>query len=897
MICPEVPSSLLPGLSTPSSSRERSLLLIAASFLIAGTATLGLLQTPIIPLLLLLAVWSISCAAAHIGLSMLLPRRDPFLLPIAALLSGWGLLLIARLAPNFLLRQTIWLLVSTAALLLLVHASRNLRWLRRFRYTWLFGGLALLAATLILGVNPSGYGPRLWLGAGGVYFQPSELMKLLMIAYLASYLAERQKLLIAEGHTIGRWRLPPLAYVGPLLVLFGLTVVILAWQQDLGAALLFFFTFLGMLYLATHQWGYAAAGMMLFLIAGIVGYAVSPKVALRVETWINPWPEAANRAFQIVQSLLAVGAGGIVGQGFGLGVPTYIPAVHTDFVFAAIGEEFGLAGMLALIALYAILMLRGFRAALAACQPFERLLTTGITIGLAVQAWVIIAGNIKLIPITGVTLPFVSYGGSSLVTSFIALALLLRVSGNWGTGRPSCAHQATDAPTRRLACILTAAIALLAVVCGYWAIIRADALRARADNPRRVLYEQRLLRGRILDRNGQVLADIQVDADGVVTRHYFLPEAAPALGYASMRYGVGGAEAAFDETLRGEAGRSAWQAAWNSLLHRSPHGRDVQVTLDAKLQAQAQRALGEQAGALVLLDASTGEILALASYPTFDPARLDETWESLRADPSAPLLNRATHGLYQPGSTFHTILLTEALERETTTLTTMVHNPSAALYIDHIRLTCREPLPSPTTLGDAYRAGCPAPFAMLGRQLGAESLERAIARWALTIPPTLEIGAESPDWNADTLTTTAALGNEAVGQGLLTVTPLQMALVAATLANEGTMPAPRLGLRTQNGQGLWSAAESRGAPHFVLSPRLAQELLDAWEHNGPVAGLLGTAIGGENQARHAWFLGIAPTESPRYAIAVLLENPDDPIEAATIGQALLQGAASRLQEH
>ena len=211
-----------------TSRRERTLLLIAAAFLIVGTLTLAIsnLALGIGHLALSILSFAISFAAAHIFLNRYLPHRDPLLLPVAALLTGWGLLLIGRLAINFLLRQTIWLLISTAALLIIVWLSRDLRWLRRFRYTWLFGGLALLAATLVLGVNPSGYGLRLWLGMWGIYFQPSELLKLLMIVYLASYLAERRELLVSERWRVWRWQLPQPAYVGPLLVMLGLAVAV-----------------------------------------------------------------------------------------------------------------------------------------------------------------------------------------------------------------------------------------------------------------------------------------------------------------------------------------------------------------------------------------------------------------------------------------------------------------------------------------------------------------------------------------------------------------------------------------------------------------------------------------------------------------------------------------------
>jgi cell division protein FtsW (lipid II flippase)/cell division protein FtsI/penicillin-binding protein 2 len=888
--------------------RERNLLLIAAAFLVVGTLTLAIQNSQFAIRNSSFAICSfvISFAAAHIFLNRHLPHRDPLLLPAAALLTGWGLLLIGRLAVNFLLRQAIWILISTAVLLIVVWFSRDLRWLRRFRYTWLFGGLALLATTLVLGVNPSGYGLRLWLGVWGVYFQPSELLKLLMIVYLASYLAERRELLILERRRVWRWELPSPAYVGPLLAMLGLAVVLLAWQQDLGAAMLFFFTFLAMLYLATGQWKYITIGLVLFIIVGLAGYYLSDRVALRIDGWINPWPDAADRTFQIVQSLLAFGAGGIFGRGLGLGDPTYIPAVHTDFVFAAAGEEFGLIGVLVIVALYGVLLLRGFRVAARAPRLFERFLAAGLASGLVIQAWVIMAGNAKLAPIAGVTLPFISYGGSSLLINFIALALLLRISNSTGTRQPI--NPPNNRSLHRLAYGLSLTLALLAATCGYWTVARAGYLHSRDDNPRRVLYEQRIVRGRILDRNSVVLADVEIAQDGTVTRRYPVPEAVPPVGYASLRYGTGRIEATFDTELRGEADRSTWQTAWDELLHRPPHGHDVQLTLDAALQIQAQQALGDQAGAVVLLDATTGEILAMASNPTFDPERLDEEWEALSQDPTAPLVNRATQGLYQPGAALQTVILAEALNQGLSGLTALTSNPTATIPINGASLGCSAPdrlqsTSGPYTLADAYAAACPAPFADLGKQLGVAGLEGALQRWALTIPPVLEIPADSADWadwakrNAEALSTTAAQRVEAIGQGQLTVSPLQMALVASALANTGTMSAPRLVLRVQDAEGNWQEHPVVGEPRTVLEPDDARELLTAWprqDQAGNVVGHWVVAIAGEEQPPHAWFLGVAPAGVPRYAVTILLEHPTRPYQVAEIGNELLEAAnASR----
>jgi len=282
--------------------------------------------------------------------------------------------------------------------------------------------------TLVIGVNPSGFGARLWLGARGIYFQPSELLKLLLLVFLASYLEDRREVLLEVEARIGRWQLPHPAYLGPMLLMWGFSILLLIWQRDLGAALLFFGVFLAMLYAATGQGRYVLTGLALLVVAGIVGYRLFDHVALRVDAWWNPWQEASGRSFQIVQSLLAFASGGMLGQGLGQGLPTAIPVVHTDFVFAAIGEEYGLVGGLAVVACFSLLVGRAFHIALGARRPFDQLLAVGIGALFGLQTLVIMAGTLKVIPLTGVTLPFVSYGGSSLLTSMIMVGLLLHIS-------------------------------------------------------------------------------------------------------------------------------------------------------------------------------------------------------------------------------------------------------------------------------------------------------------------------------------------------------------------------------------------------------------------------------------------------------------------------------------
>ncbi len=409
--------------------RERLLLLLAAAFVWLNAIALSLVLTGrLAPIHLVApAVWLVVVVAGHLLLHRYKPGRDPYLVPLVCLMMGWGLVLQDRLAPNFLWRQLAWFALGTAFMVAVAILPRSLRWLRQYRYTWLTLGLLLLVATLLFGVNPAGTGAALWLQVpilNNVYFQPSELLKLLLIVFLASYFDDREHMLWLG--TSSRRRM--IAYLTPLLLMWGFCILLLVWQRDLGAASLFFISFLALLYLATGSLRYLLIGLAMLLLAGVIGYFAFDLVALRVDAWLNPWPEADNRAFQIVQSLYAFAGGGLFGEGAGQGFPDYIPVVHSDFVFAAVAEEWGLIGSLAVLAAFVLLAGRGMRIAGLRRRAFHVYLAAGITILLSIQAFLIIAGVTKLLPLTGITLPFFSYGGSSMLVSCLMVGLLLYLS-------------------------------------------------------------------------------------------------------------------------------------------------------------------------------------------------------------------------------------------------------------------------------------------------------------------------------------------------------------------------------------------------------------------------------------------------------------------------------------
>ena len=424
---------MTPTENLPIASRLHILLLVVAGlFVFAGMAAISLTRPSGSVVWTAYAVW-IACALAGAALlKRYLPAHDRLLFPLAMFLSGWGLVAIYRLAPSFAERQALWLLISVAALLVAALAPHILSWLRIYRYVVLALALLLLLATIVFGRNPSGFefAPRLWLSLGAFYFQPSEIMKIILVAFMASYLGEQSTAIRADAHDGGKRRALSPRLVGPMLLMWLLSLVILVWQRDLGAATLFFVVFLLLLYLTSGDIRILLGGALLIIIAAIVAYHLFDVVRLRVDIWLNPWPESDGRAYQIVQSLMAFGAGGIFGTGVGLGSPGYIPVAHSDFVFAALAEEWGLLGVICVLSCFAVLACRGLTIGLAhSGRAFHKLLAIGLTMMLVVQALMIMAGVLKLLPLTGVTLPFVSYGGSSLLVCFTMTGLLLRLSG------------------------------------------------------------------------------------------------------------------------------------------------------------------------------------------------------------------------------------------------------------------------------------------------------------------------------------------------------------------------------------------------------------------------------------------------------------------------------------
>ena len=813
----------------------------------------------------------------HIVLARARREADELLLPLAAGLTSVSLVMLYRLNPVYLFRQSTWVVLGVAVLLAILTIMSDLHWARRYRYLCGAAALTLLILTVAVGVERNG--ARQWLLLGGVSVEPGELVKLLLVAFFAGILAESRAVFVAQDARV--WRME-LAHLGPMLAVCAGTLLLLVFQRDLGLAALYYGIFLMMLYVATGRGDYLAIGSVAFLMGAAICYSLFPHVRARIDVWINPWGDAARSGYQIVQALYGLATGGVLGTGLAAGHPRFIPAAHTDMILAVIGEELGHAGVSCVIVLYLLLLGRMFRTAIRASETLPRLVATGLAGGLTLQAAIILAGSTRFTPLTGIPAPFLSYGGSAALSNFAALALLLGISARqstrWSAGTEHDAHR-----LMRLAAVLTAVFVLL---WGYLAIVQVvwgPRLANSPGNPRLALAAERAHWGRILDRRLRILADSTVTG-GRQTRHYLDgPRFAHVLGYRSSRYGVAGIEAPLNAVLVGVPAHTVW-GAFEEAFGRPPQGHDVVLTIDADVQRAATGALGDHRGAVVALNPATGAVLAMASRPTFDPAMVDTEWVHLTGNRRAPLLNRATQGQYPPGSAFKTITLAAALASGRVIDATAFDCPGSIVVQGATIFDFNHAGHGRVALPQAFALSCNISFVQIGLRTGAESVVGMARAFGLGRAPRFIVPTAAGELPDPRRLGSRGLAQVSFGQGSLLVTPLQMALVAATIANGGVMVEPVLVAQVRDPDS--GILVSYGQPRYrpVLPPPLAAKMVQymlgviqsgtgaAAQISGiAVAGKTGTAENPHGQT-HAWFIGFAPAARPTVAVAVLLEN-------------------------
>jgi cell division protein FtsW (lipid II flippase) len=422
----------------PYRRREMSLLLFAAAVATAAFAAVTMARDGTVTAsvftygLGFLALWGI----AHLAVRRFAPAADPVLLPLVVALNGLGLVMIYRLNPDDSgapVRQLLWTFIAVAVFALVLAVVRNHTVLRRYAYTAGLAGLVGLILPVAPVIGAEINGARLWLQIGPFSFQPAEISKILLMIFFASYLEKKGDILtMAKRSFLGmQLNLPRASDLGPILVAWFVSLGILVVQHDLGSSLLFFGMFIVILYVSTERASWVVIGLGLFLVGAVVAYHLFGHVQRRVDSWLHAFDgdNPYNHSYQLVQSLFSFAAGGVTGTGLGQGSPpNNFFAIDSDFIFAPIGEELGLAGVMAILTIYFLVVMRGIRTAVAARDPFGTMLATGLAATLALQVFVQVGGVMRLIPLTGLTLPFVSAGGSSIVANAAIIALLLRIS-------------------------------------------------------------------------------------------------------------------------------------------------------------------------------------------------------------------------------------------------------------------------------------------------------------------------------------------------------------------------------------------------------------------------------------------------------------------------------------
>lgn len=924
------------------------LLLIAAAFpvtllyamYVVTTGAALSFQTLAVPLGLFAAF-----AAAHIGVRIFAPGADPAILPVVFTLSGIGITFVTRLQPDASLGQVIFLFLGVALMVGTLAVVKNLEVIKRYKYVLGIAGIILLVLPMFIGTEI--YGSKLWIKIGGFQFQPGEFAKVLIVLFLAGYLAENRELLSISNRTVLGIKFPRLRLLYPLFIVWGVCLLVVAFERDLGSALLFYTIFLIMLYVATGRVSYVIIGLALLAVGAFGMYQIMSHVQVRVAIWLDPFSDAQNLGYQIVQSLFSLADGGLAGVGIGKGMADIIPVVASDMIFAAIGEEMGLLGGSAVLLLFMLFAVRGLTTAARAKSDLAAFSAAGLTAAISFQAFTIVGGVTKLIPLTGVTLPFMSQGGSSLLASFVIVALLLR-AGDEATGRSTeIANTSTDLATagyrttvrgshmRRpaldtpesgllgrvaLANRLTRTVflftALFAVLIGnitYIQVIKASEYQDMPSNNHTINKARFIKRGSIITADGLTLAESIQQADGTYARSY--PNgnlAAHVVGYYSQQYGTMGIENTQNDTLTGSKDYSSWQNALNSLAGISEPGNSVQLTIDSRIQRAAEQALAGRVGAIVALDPRSGAVLAWASAPTFDNTNIQAAIEAANASGGADtsMYDRATLALYTPGSTFKVLTLASALENGLATLDTTYDSPGRMEIGGADVVSIGERGHGKISLAKAFALSSNTVFGQVADGLGAEKLVATARAFgygqqlgldfttAASVMPSPE---EMTEWEL-----AWAGAGQPVGQGHTPgpqATVMQNALMAATIANNGIAMNPYVVsqilapdgtvLKTTRGHSLGQAVGSGTAE------QVKQAMLDVVQNGtGSAAAIAGVKVAGKtgtaetnNANANSTFVGFAPYDTPTVAIAVVIEqNAKGEESAAAVGGQVLRAA-------
>lgn len=867
-----------------------------------------------------------SFIVSHLALRKFAPAADPAILPICFALSSIGIAFVTRLAPDLAVRQVAWLVLGIIFMIAVIIFMKNMDKTANYKYTLMVIGLILLLSPLLPGIGNEIYGSRIWLSIGSFSFQPGEIAKIFIVLFLAGYLAQNREMLSVFTHKVGPFKFPDLSTLLPLLIMWLLSMAIVVFEKDLGSALIVYFVFLTMLYVASGKKFYLIVGLLTIAIGAVILFFFFSHVQVRVDTWLDPFADPTNTGYQLVQSIFSMADGGLFGVGIGSGLADNIPIVESDFIFAAIAEETGLLGAAGLLLLYLCFTIRGLVTAARAKSDVSSFIAVGLTATIVLQAFIIVGGVTRLIPLTGLTLPFVSQGGSSLLASFIAVGFLLKcgdqstgveseiasgtgnISAEGVLGRVSLGKRITNTMIA-----FSVLFALLVANLTMIMVVQADEYKNMPINNHTLVKESKTERGTISTYDNVVLAQSVEQSDGTYKRVYPAGTlAAHVVGYASEKFGTAGIESSYNDTLKGQRNYASWTDVLNASTGNSAAGNDVKLTINSTIQKAAQDALEGFSGACVVIDPKTGAVLALASSPTYNAADIETLLQnSSNSSDSSALYNRATQALYPPGSTFKIVTLTGALENNVATESSVFKAPGSMKIGNGDITNFNGRNYGEITLARATEVSANTVYAQLGVEMGADMLVKTAEDFGFDQDikfdlPLAKSLMPKPEEMTEWETAWAAAG-EPVGEHESPAGPqstvLEMAMVGCAIANNGVIQKPYLVDSIYNAEGKCSFTASPSTLMTATNSATANRVKSVLEGvvasgTGGAAAVSGVKIAGKTGTAEtgkpiddSWFVGIGPSENSRIVVAIVLEEGSDlPGGAASRAQGVLRTA-------
>lgn len=792
-----------------------------------------------------------------------------------------GFIMITRLSFEQGVRQFVLATIAIAGCLIVPMLIDRFRTLRKL--SWLYGFVGLIILIIVLFFGEVQYGARNWLIISGIKVQPSEFVKLLFIFFVASALSKK--------HDFKR--------VMIVTIMAALHVIVLVLERDLGGALLFFVTYMIMLYSATGKMLYLLAGGMFGTVAAVLSYQIFAHVRVRVIAFLDPFAVIEHEGYQVTQSLFAIGTGGFTGMGLTQGLPSSIPVAQSDFIFSAISEELGAVFGICIILICLSCFIMFINISVKFKEPFYKIMALGLSAMFIMQVFLNIGGAIKSIPSTGVTLPLVSYGGSSVLSSILMFSIIqgmyvlhMRKEEQVEITEVMEQEEAKLEEKKRfynrkimsLTYIFSGVLFLVIGYYSYFVVVKGKTYINNSYNKRQELLASHIIRGKILSEDGKILAQTVVLEEGIEERVYpFGRVFSHVVGRTS--HGMTGIEQTESFTLL-TSNQNSIKQIMTTIAGKKNEGDNVVTTLNANLQQVAYDALGDHKGSVIVLEPSTGKILVMVSKPDYNPNTIDKEWERLSSDVKSPLLNRATQGLYPPGSTFKILTTLEYLREQPKSYQDYTYTCNSKVKLHEVTINCAGGVSHGNVdLMESFAKSCNASFVTLGSKLDMNRFHELCNSMLFNSPLPIDIKTSQSSFVLDNQSEKNDIPHTVIGLGKTNLTPLHNALITATVANGGILMKPYLIDYVETSDGIKVSTNSSQEYKTLMTKEEAnlltkymQEVVESGtgtklkNMSVTIAGKTGTAEYDKDKEAHAWFVGFAPVENPEIVISVVVES-------------------------